>query len=294
MKKPHMKAPASLILSVFLFFTAADLWSQCDPKPFIEGDPLLCPNGSAVLSTQNYSSYQWYRIPWGGGAAELITGAEGPELVVTWQDVLYSFFVEVSQDTCVDQSDTVLVDGLAFIPPYVIHEGDYTYDPQQGVFVVCRGDTMFLTFSYEVNITWFRDGQPIEGENGQVLAVTQAGAYTVQGAPLPCPDHIEPLGLVLEVVLEDCQNALDPVSPATPWRLTPLPGTDRILVERHAPAGPGQWRMYDLAGRMTWSGAGHGAEQELIPVGAPGNGMYILQWIGEDGRHQSGKITINQ
>lgn len=255
---------------------------------------MLCPNGTAVLSTQEFASYQWFRIPWGGGTAEPIPGATGPELEVSEQDMLYSIFVEVRQDTCIDQSDTVLVDGLFFIPPYVIHEGDYTYNPQEGVFEVCRGDTMFLNFSYEVNITWYRNGQPIEGEHEQVLAVTEAGVYTVEGAPAICPDYIVPLGLLLEVALKECQSALKPAGQAASWRFAALNSAGVIQVARDIPAGPGYWRLFDVSGRQVWTGAGHGMEQETLDVGPLHPGMYVLLWLGQDGNACSAKMIGNQ
>jgi len=263
-------------------------------SPKVEGDPLLCPNGTAILGTQSFDSYQWYRIPWGGNQAEIIPGATEQELTISEEDMLYRIFVEVTKDTCRAQSDTVLVDGLVFLLPVVAHSGKYTFDPVQESFVICRGDTMFLELllPYEVNITWYRNGLPLAGEEGTVYAVTEPGAYTVEGAPAICPEFIQPLGLILDVLQEDCSTSLQEGPGTAAWRIVPQPARDVLEIGRPRAEGPGQWHLYDLSGRQCGQAPGTGDIREELHFGPLPTGRYTLQWVGRDGQMQATTVLF--
>lgn len=52
-------------------------------------------------------------------------------------------------------------------------------DPAASSFL-CAGSSLSLSASYDHNLQWFRNGELLLGETGQVLNVQQAGSYTVQ------------------------------------------------------------------------------------------------------------------
>ncbi len=207
-------------------FAASALSAQCDYTPTITPtDVILCPEGSATLSTQAYDSYQWFK------EGSPIAGATGQTLVVEhFADAGYMFTVQVSLDGCTATSAAVLVDGWAFLMPYVIHGGDEPLN-QGPVLNFCDGDTLTLSLSpgYTENITWFRNGEAIAGETSPELFITTSGAYTVTGAPTVCPNSIQGIGLDIEtqflplmrpdiVDLGD-QICVYPVGNSTQWYL---------------------------------------------------------------------------
>src|SRR5690606_8282712 len=88
---------------------------------------ILWPSTQDTLWTQVYDSYQWYK------AGQPIAGATNQYLVVDhFMDAGSEFSVEVTANSCTEMSDTVLVDGWAFLPPVVMHEGAFHTDPLTG------------------------------------------------------------------------------------------------------------------------------------------------------------------
>lgn len=177
----------------FLLLPAA-AFAQCTFTPTVTpNDLILCPQEEGVLSTQEYDSYQWYKD------GEAIDGATEQTLnVEQFADAGYMFSVEATLDGCTEMSEDVMVDGWMFLLPYVIHGGD---EPNgigiEGESFFCVGDTMTLTMGmpYTTNITWYRNGEVIDGENDVVLTITTSGSYTGSGAPETCPNYIAGVGV---------------------------------------------------------------------------------------------------
>lgn len=173
---------------------------QAQVKPLVFGDSVLCPNASGVLYTQKiYDTYQWYVRDFFSDVKTPVAGATTAELVVTNDDILKYFSVEVSVKKVKRSSDEKLIDGHVFVFPSVISSGDFKNGP--GFFVLKQGDTGVFTLMqpYNTNITWYKNGKPIPGETKNKLFVTEAGSYTVSGAPDVCPDYIQNLGVDLVV-----------------------------------------------------------------------------------------------
>lgn len=174
------------------------LAAQCTFTPTITpANPILCPNSNEVLSTQVYDSYQWYKD------GQPVPGAVQQTLTVNaFNDGGSNFTVACTLDSCTELSAPVLVDGWAFLPPTVMHNGDAPYGiGPNGELAFCEGDTLLLDLMmpYDTNIQWTDGGQPIAGATGGTLVVTEGGNYTVSGAPSICPNFIQQLGVSIAV-----------------------------------------------------------------------------------------------
>jgi uncharacterized repeat protein (TIGR01451 family) len=181
---------------------------------------ILCPNESDTLWTQVYDSYQWFKD------GNLIPGANNQYLVVDYfNDAGSQFMVEVDSAGVIAQSAPVLVDGWAFLPPFVITEGTFTIG-SMGEVMICPGDTVYLILGqpYDTNIQWTESGNIIPGANNDTLIVTQAGLYHVTGAPSQCPNYVQGLFTDIEVIMSP------PLSPTiTPNNLILCPNESDTL-----------------------------------------------------------------
>jgi len=186
---------ASLTLATLAIGLGA--FAQCPHDPMISPDQvILCPGESIILSTQPADSYQWYK-----DGAPLFNAQQQTLAVNADNDAGSVFTVLSTLDECGEFSPGVLVDGWAFLLPYVIHEGD---EPASiggnGESYYCPGAFIQLTLgSVTENIQWTFNGDPIPGANETVLFPTEAGYYSVSGAPSECPDFIMGLGVEIGI-----------------------------------------------------------------------------------------------
>ncbi|HRD53481.1 MAG TPA: hypothetical protein PKY96_12615 [Flavobacteriales bacterium] len=186
-------------LAALTLCTAAN--AQCPHDPVITPDEvIMCPNEEVELSTQEADAYQWLKdgMP--------IPGATQQTLLVNYTDDGGSqFSVIATVDGCSEASPDVLVDGWAFLLPYVIHEGDEPVSVGgKGESYYCPGAFIQLTLgSVTANLQWYQDGVPIPGANGQSFVVTEPGYYTASGAPGVCPDFIMYLGVEIPIFFLD-------------------------------------------------------------------------------------------
>lgn len=219
--------------------------AQCTFTPTITPNaPILCPNDSALLTTQAYDAYQWYKD------GSPVTGATGQTLVVhQFADAGSSFTVSATLDGCTEMSASVLVDGWVFLLPYVIHGGDEPIN-QGPDLQFCEGDTLTLTLApgFTENIVWTNDGNPIPGENSPVLTVTANGNYSVSAAPGECPNSIMGIGVEISasfqvnmqpdiVDLGDGELCAYPAGNSTQWYLAGVP-IDTSLCITTTSSGP--------------------------------------------------------
>lgn len=248
-----------------LSFIAVNAFAQCPHDPTITpADLILCPNETATLSTQEADSYQWLKdgMP--------IPGAVQQTHAVNYGDDGGSVFsVIATVNGCSEASPGVLVDGWAFLLPYVISSGD---EPamigSNGESYYCHGAFIELVAGgVNANIQWTQDGVPIPGATGQSLVVTENGYYSMSGAPGVCPDFIMPLGVQIPVLfLEEQPPAIvqsgdqlcyAPVGASHQWYLNGAPfdapacftptSSGEYLVEAVYQCGPIASEPFDLA-----------------------------------------------
>ncbi len=216
--------------------------AQCPFDPTIEpADMILCPNEQGELSTQVYDTYQWYKN------GELIPDETAQSLFVDqYTDAGSEFTVEVTLNGCTEMSPPVLVDGWAFLPIYTIHGGDEPHSiVNEGEAHYCPGDTLTLTIgmSDPVHITWYRNGQVLQGAEGPVLAITTTGYYTCSAAPGICPNALQYLGVEVAAIFDEEQQptisandagelCASPTGTSYQWYLNgaPLAGSDAACI----------------------------------------------------------------
>ena len=216
-----------MIILAMLIFYKQHGYAQCPFTATVNTTtPILCPNTSAVITTQTYDAYQWYR----DGA--VLPGETNPTLNVSYNTGAGSYYsVLATLNGCSEMSDSILIDGWVFLPPTVMSSGSYSYDPNSGFFIICDsteadgGDSIVfeLMSPYDTNITWYNNGVPIPGAAGNTLVVKTSGSYMVSGAPSLCPASISWLGVNLDVRLKA------PDHPVISWNGTQLVATPSWL-----------------------------------------------------------------
>lgn len=191
----------SLTLPIALAALATS--AQCPFNPTITPNNLmLCPNTGDILTTQVYDAYQWYKE---GTAIPGATGQTHP--VDAYLDAGSMFSVEATDSGCTEMSPEVLVDGWAFLPPYVIHAGaSALYTDGFGIPHHCEGDTVLLIFSITENVQWTNNGANIPGATDDTLVVVDDGNFSGSGAPTECPNAIMQLGVTITLAFDAPQQ----------------------------------------------------------------------------------------
>ncbi len=155
--------------------------SFCSHSPTVyKSYPWTCA-GSETVSTQAYTSYQWYNN------GSLIPGQVGQHLPLN--PLLSSISVMATLNGCSEMS-----------PPYlnVTNPGFYSYDIMAtGSFIqpgiVCEGEQIKLTITDldgTENIEWSKNGQTIQGATSSTLMVASTGTYAFSLFRPNCPSII--------------------------------------------------------------------------------------------------------
>lgn len=226
-----------------------------DVPPVISGDDMLCPDGSGLLTSGIYDTYQWFRRYFGSTDTEAISNETGQSLSMGFYDYAASYIsVKVGLSGHFYMSDEFFVDGYAFVPATVESTGEYTVGTN-GEFVLCEGDEMYFTLSdpYNIGIVWYKDGSPIPGQSGQSLTVTEPGTYYVEGAPAVCPDYVQGPGVSLLVV--PCEPiSVEEYGISSFTSLYPNPAGDFTKVSPYAKFAGQTYKISDNAGRLICTG----------------------------------------
>lgn len=185
-----------LFTTIFSLFLLNFLAAQCPFSIELEASStILCPGDSVTLSVQDtFDSYQWYR------EGEALAGDTMSTLEMSQYEAGgATFFVLVTHAGCTESSDSLLIDGYAFLPIYLVLSGSYGFDPNTEEFVLCDdtqfggADTLILTagLPYDTLFQWYRNGELIEDAHGPELVVTEPGVYELSAAPSICPNFVQ-------------------------------------------------------------------------------------------------------
>jgi len=245
MKKTKLLICFLLIVSGIL---PRAVFAQCSFTPTVTPTGLImCPDTQDTIWTQQYDSYQWYV----GGFP--VPGATSQYFVADyWMHSGFHFKVSATLNGCTEMSDSVLVDGWAFLPPVVSSNGNSTLCPGGQDSVIFR-----LLLPYTQNFQWYNNGVAIPGANDDSLVVYAPGVYTVEGSPAQCQNY-SPMSLPLLVdmygypviapaSLMVCSNDADTIYSVTPYNAyqwhkdgVPIPGATSNFI---TVADPGYYHL---------------------------------------------------
>ena len=227
-------------------------------NPVIEGDTMLCPNGSgtaAVVNDAAYESFAWYYKYWfSSDDFELIEGATGPQFTYDWETYDQALIKVIATiDGEEFESNVIQIDSWVFLPiTFGYMEQEYvTTSPENGNAVLCAGASFIIEVfnPYSSNIKWYRDGVLIEGENQMTLEVTQAGVYHVTAAPEACPDmeaSTQGTPIIVEID-EDCSlSVTNPSVQAFSFWPNPAKG----VVNLNSAEAIEVVRIFDMSGKL--------------------------------------------
>lgn len=284
------------LLITFAMLTGQQLLSQCPFTPTINGDTLICSGTVSTLSTQEFEAYQWYRRPYGSTAQpELIPGAtQQTYLADADTEGVHYFSVEVTQNGCTERSAELLLDIILYLPLVVETSGTFSISGE-GVTEICTGfPAWFSVVTAYNNVQWYRNGEPLAGENGDSLLITQPGVYNLSAVSAICPNSAPVNGLDLEVQWSGAPGCT-PVSVKQPdlevLKIMPNPATDRVVVQ-HAAGSRFDARLFDRQGRLVWAEFNL-LETAVIPTASMVAGVYQLV-ITSSGGNQTARVIIAQ
>ncbi len=242
----------------------------------ISGDDIICPEGTGVVSTGVFESYQWFRRYFGSTETIPIPTEYGQSVTMDFYDYAASYLsVEVSVGSSRFTSAEFFVDGYAFSPPTVMTTGEFTIG-SEGQSLLCEGDVMYFTLSdpFNTNIVWYKDGNPIAGQTSQILTVTEPGTYSVEGAPSECPAFIQNPGVPLVVELCD-PSSINGQHDNFDLRIYPNPVRDKLYLYPANKISGADYTIFDNAGREVKKGRLN--EDAAIDFSGIKNGIYYLQ-----------------
>lgn len=182
--------------------------------PVIDGDLLLCPNGSGTASVVNqveYDTYQWFYKYWfNDGPFEPIPGANSSSFTYDWltyDQAQLKVITTLNGETF--ESNIIQIDSYAFLPITTGFElsENISIDPEDGDVLLCEGTSFIVQVLLPYTIAqWYRDGILIPGATSMQYEVTGPGVYHVEAAPAECPQNVSSSqGLPIIVVWDpDC------------------------------------------------------------------------------------------
>ncbi len=202
---------------------SGELTKSLNPT-IINGNVILCPEGTEALMTQEYDTYQWHKD------GSPVPGANEQTFVIDYFNYVgssISVFVTLGDESAM--SPTIFVDGYMFLPVVVSSYGSgFWFEDDE--WHMCEYHELFfeIMLPYTTHIQWYRDGQAIPDATQSIYQVEQTGEYYVSGAPAVCPDYVQ-YSLPLSVVV---------YSP-------PLPVITQVDVQLQTSVFPGQWYFGD-------------------------------------------------
>ena len=293
--------PDATSTSQVLNVIASDDCGPSTPSPLvIQGDTALCPgtNGLAfVTNAVGYDTYQWYAKFPGETEFEIIEAATVASF--TYDQETYGeaiIKVEVTKDGQTYQSNELVVDtyDIAISFGSVPSEGVTTEGP---VFLVCEGDTVTFTIPGNeedfINIQWFKDGLPIDGEYGMSYIATEPGVYHLDAAMTVCTNNIlttadNPVTISAK---DGCFLGINDPQLANATKLYPNPANSVLNVLLPDNAEINNYSIIDITGKVLLNGRIDQTETS-INVEYLSSGTYLVKLNGPQA--QATKLFIKQ
>lgn len=240
------------LLLLLLTISSVTMYAQTNPD--IEGDVMLCPwtEGTAYVTNPTFDTYQWYYKYWFlSDEFVAIEGATKATFTYDWytyDQALLKVVATLGGQSY--ESDTIQIDSWSWVPFYFICEltPGVTFDPETETYFLEPGAVFSPAINnppYDTLIQWYRNDKPIEGANGTIYDITEAGIYTCSAAPSFCPGSVSnsvPLNVVMvvDVPVIDLERANIYPNPATSVLNIELPGNTTF----------NEYSILDLSGRI--------------------------------------------
>lgn len=272
------------LLVFTMIFTG--LWAMAQ-APVIEGDELLCPwqDGTAsIVSAQTYDTHQWYYKYWFlPDDFQPIDGATSPSFTYDWftyDQALLKVVVTLNGNTF--ESNVLQIDSWAWSGLVLFSDlnDDVVFDPDTESFLLCQGGSFELSINsppYDANITWFKDGEPIDGANSSSYTVTSPGFYNVSAAPSFCPDSVSNSMGINVLWNSECNLSIENPIAWTEIKVYPNPGIDKWIITSNT-VTINQISISDLTGKLIYKWTGNTNEHQLDSLPFQ-SGVYLAKIV---------------
>lgn len=265
------------LLFWILFAFSATLGAQ---PLTITGDLLLCPGGEGtaqITGDVTYDSYQWfYRYDF-DGPFQPIPGATQNTFTYDAYDYVGSEIrVQATLDGSILQSNILLIDGLVFLPIFVISDfNEFVTIGDMGELLLCNGGvvTMQLGMPYTASIQWFKDGMAIQGANSISYEITTPGEYWVEAAPGDCPESMS-ISLPMTVGIQPGCDLSVPEFDTNTLKIYPNPANGRVTIA--SLPGADALRIYDVTGKNIYESK-LASDEITIDTQSWAKGVYLVQ-----------------
>ena len=210
-----------LIFLTFLLFSFLNIKAQCNPTitsprlgAIFSEKILFCEGEDEVLSTQAFSTYQWYKQEWtwqtpNNNPWVAIPGATSQQLTINGGDQLFYFKVKVTDGDCAAESPAVMADGYMYGLPAMISTfipGTYEIT-DTGEANICEGASVTFENVFPVvygTHIWFKcvpttsapftgDSCVIPGATGDTYKAEKSGKYGFYACTEYCPNQCQML-----------------------------------------------------------------------------------------------------
>lgn len=255
-----------------------------DETPVIGGDLMLCPydeGTAAITNGQIYDSYQWYYKYWFSSEDfQAIDGATEASFTYDWMTYDQALLkVVVTLDGTTYESNEIQIDSHAWsslLLSYDLGE-NVTYDPEEDLFSLCEGTSVeFNVLEPYTVVTWYKDGEVIEGETSTSYTITEAGSYHVVAAPEICP-NVTSTSLTFTFQMVECELNVDDPDYNTSVIIYPNPVVDFLVVSGGDSIS--EYSIIDVTGKTVRKG--QLSADRMISFESISQGVYFVHLKGE-------------
>lgn len=270
----------TLFLAVMALFCIGGYAQQ----PTIEGDLMLCPEGTGtatIITDQAYDSYQWqWRFSFGDEEFEDVPGATSSEF--TYDHYNYSVTdirVRVMLEGQTYFSNELSIDGYAFLPIFTMQnfdENEVSIDPNNGTLLLCNGGSIEFSVGmpYTTNIQWYRNDVALNGETNPTLIVMGPGNFYATASPQVCPGFTDTSLPVAVAMDPDCNLSVN--VPVHGIGFSFYPNPTRSTLHFEAGSSVSAIEIFDVSGKKLLSGQPKTPSGDFDTSSLP-TGVYVMK-----------------